>query len=196
MTKRNRKTGFTLMEIMVVIIVIAVLASVSGPMIGSIVDQGRTSATKSKIDALKKALIAYQSDVGRLPFDGKASCKSYKTAYDNASGTILSYLDAENNVLTTNQDLYGGNIKNYDKKWKGPYMDSDPSDFMFDAWGNPIRYVAEGKNLFLWSTGPDSEDADDDYATNAEEVYKMLSNKEKTVKSIIVSVKKFKRRLK
>jgi prepilin-type N-terminal cleavage/methylation domain-containing protein len=49
------KSGFTLMEIMVVIIVIAVLASVAGPMIGSITDQGRASATKSKINSLKSA---------------------------------------------------------------------------------------------------------------------------------------------
>jgi prepilin-type N-terminal cleavage/methylation domain-containing protein len=64
------RAGFTLMEIMVVIIVIAVLASVAGPMIGSITDQGRASATKSKMSALKSAMLAYQSDVGRLPFSG------------------------------------------------------------------------------------------------------------------------------
>ena len=72
----KRKSGFTLVEIMVVIIVIAVLASVAGPMIGSITDQGRASATKSKMSSLKSALLAYQSDVGRLPYVGDNSRKA------------------------------------------------------------------------------------------------------------------------
>jgi len=58
------------MEIMVVIIVIAVLASVAGPMIGSITDQGRSSATKANLSSLKSALLAFQRDVGKMPVCG------------------------------------------------------------------------------------------------------------------------------
>ena len=147
---KNRKSGFTLMEIMVVIIVIAVLASVAGPMIGSITDQGRASATKSKMSSLKSALLAYQGDVGRFPFGGTSS--KVQTAYDDTK--LLCSESDEYNVLLCNEDLCGtkggfsagSGISHYEKKWKGPYMDSEANDFMVDAWGKPIRYICYNKN--------------------------------------------------
>ncbi len=145
------------MEIMVVIIVIAVLASVAGPMIRSITDQGRASATKSKLSALKSALLAYQSDVGRLPFCGVANKAGCKANYVGASNTLLGDSYAKNVLVN---DGIGNttaefNITNYNRRWNGPYMDSDPSDFMLDAWGTKIEYLADGTNVYLWSAGPD-----------------------------------------
>jgi len=156
-TKLNQ--GFTLMEIMVVIIVIAVLASVAGPMIGSITDQGRSSATKSKLSALKSAIMAYNSDIGRYPFNGSPTQTTTSALYnsDQLFGDTL-----ENNVLTSNtfgaaangNALFG--VTNYvNKKWKGPYMDSDPSDFMFDSWGTKIRYYHYNKGIWLHAAGAD-----------------------------------------
>lgn len=150
----KKQSGFTLMEIMVVIIVIAVLASVAGPMIGSITDQGRASATKSKMSALKSAMLAYQSDTGRLPFAGAPKCAGCKAAYCLA--TVLGDT-VDKNVLVCDALGTAGNfnfgIANYNRKWKGPYMDSDPADFMYDAWGQPFRYIAHKSNIYLWSSG-------------------------------------------
>ncbi|KAF1080009.1 MAG: hypothetical protein GQF41_3685 [Candidatus Rifleibacterium amylolyticum] len=154
---KNRRSGFTLMEIMVVIIVIAVLASVAGPMIGSITDQGRASATKSKISALKSALLTYNSDVGRFPFCGPASKVTCAAAYDGADVDLLSVTIACSVLVNDeigNTNL-GFNITNYNRRWKGPYMDSDPSDYMMDSWGTKITYKAYKNNIYLWSGGPD-----------------------------------------
>ncbi len=141
------------MEIMVVIIVIAVLASVAGPMIGSITDQGRASATKSKISALKSAMLAYQSDVGRLPFKGLPNAATTVAAY--CSNHVLTD-SQDSNVLVSDCNAQISGITNYNRKWKGPYMDSDPTDFMYDAWGNKLNYIAAGNNIYLQSSGPDS----------------------------------------
>ena len=144
------RAGFTLMEIMVVIIVIAVLASVAGPMIGSITDQGRASATKSKLSSLKSALISYNNDVGRFPYIGASTNVSASAAYNGTNASFMSD-DATQNVLVTNDAMPFST--NYQRRWKGPYMDSDPKDFMYDGWGNKIDYFATGKNLYLRSSG-------------------------------------------
>lgn len=151
---KSTRSGFTLMEIMVVIIVIAVLASVAGPMIGSITDQGRASATKSKMSALKSAMLAYQSDVGRLPFAGLPAKGKEAAAYDQ--NTVLGD-SVGTNVLVNDSEMPANSfgIKNYARRWKGPYMDSDPSDFMYDAWGVQINYYAYKNNVNLWSAGAD-----------------------------------------
>ncbi len=186
----KRKSGFTLMEIMVVIIVIAVLASVAGPMIGSITDQGRASATKSKLSSLKSALLAYQTDVGRLPHLGCA-----KKAGNYCQDLLLSNETEDNNVLYSNSDAGytadagGGKAPgNYSRRWKGPYMDSDPSDFMMDAWGNKIKYVAQNRNVYLWSRGPDG----DFYSSGVESAFKDQTNAQKECDDIVVSVARLK----
>ncbi|MCK9456715.1 MAG: prepilin-type N-terminal cleavage/methylation domain-containing protein [Candidatus Riflebacteria bacterium] len=166
----DNRSGFTLMEIMVVVVIIAVLASVAGPMIGDIINQGKASATRSKMSSLKSAIVTYKNDVGRYPFYGDKKQISNANAYDAA--LVLSGDNIENNVLVRANALVGagdtreGDAENgywstfYGKggrKWKGPYMDSDPADFMTDSWGTPIKYHAFDHSLILWSAGPDGE---------------------------------------
>ncbi len=189
----HSKHGFTLMEIMVVIIVIAVLASVGSSMINTFVDQSKTTATKQKLDTLKKALLAYQADVGRMPHSGmnvSLKCSSYEAAYNGACDDgILSYNNEELNVLLS-PNLLPNKLK---KRWKGPYMDSDPTDFMYDAWLNPIHYVASNKNLYLWSYGTEPYEKDD---ADPEKVFQKLQDQDDYIDDVIVSVKRFKKKLK
>ena len=180
----KKKSGFTLMEIMIVIIVIAVLASVAGPMIGNITDQGRASATKSKLSNLKSALISYQGDVGRFPATNakpgnlSAFCQS----------DILCSENEDLNVLVCNDNKV--RVKNYKRKWKGPYMDSDPTDFMYDSWGNAIVYIRHNKNLYLWSSGPNGEFF---CSSNADYAFKQQTNEDnEECDDILISVAKFK----
>lgn len=157
------RQGFTLMEIMVVIIVIAVLASVAGPMVSSITDQGRSSATKSKLSSLKSAILAYNGDVGRYPFWGNADQVGTPNLYNMDNNLFGDGLN--NNILTNGNygtgiiDLTGKvfNIAKYStQKWKGPYMDSDPLDFMYDSWGVRIRYYHYKNGIWLHAAGPDA----------------------------------------
>lgn len=166
----DNRSGFTLMEIMVVVVIIAVLASVAGPMIGDIINQGKASATRSKMSSLKSAIVTYKNDVGRYPFVGDKNKVSSKSAYcadavlaDNVANNVL--VNQEVNLGVTSE-ARGGDAENgywttfYGKggrKWKGPYMDSDPADFMTDSWGTKIRYHAFDHSLILWSAGPDGE---------------------------------------
>lgn len=164
----NNRFGFTLMEIMVVVVIIAVLASVAGPMIGDLVNQGKISATKSNLSALKSALISYKNDVGRFPFHGLASesrflanyCISLVLAANSVNNVLVNIetpisSDGINDDDTENKFAKGYGVKG--RKWKGPYMDSPPEEFMVDAWGTGLRYIACGHSLILQSAGPDGE---------------------------------------
>ncbi len=196
----NSRYGFTLMEIMVVIIVIAVLASVGSSMLTTLVNQSKTSATKSKLDTLKKALIAYQADVGRMPHAGtNMKCSKYESAYNTASTNFLSYDDEDKNVLLSSAPL--SIFPTLQKRWKGPYIDSDPTDFMYDAWLNPIHYVANKKSIYLWSYGSGDSGEFLDESTpgpdlsNPEDVLKKLQEQDTYFDDVIVAVKRFKKTL-
>ena len=191
----NGRHGFTLMEIMVVIIVIAVLASVGSSMINTFVNQSKTTSTKQRIDVLRKALLNYQADVGRMPHAGSSlKCSRYESAYNTATNDFLSYNDEDKNVLLSPEPLNA--FPTLKRRWKGPYIDSDPSDFMFDAWLNPIHYVAKGKNLYLWSYGS-QEGETGEYQPDGEpeDVLKRLQDQDDYIDDVIVSIKRFKRTL-
>ncbi len=146
------------MEIMVVIIVIAVLASVSGPMIAGIVDQGKVTATKAAMQAVKTGLIRYSNDLGKFPFCGTNA--SLGSAYNTAGVSALGTTIDTNCLVTNSSGLLNLNMPNwlYQKRWSGPYMDTDPAEFMIDPWESKILYQHGNKGIWLHSYGPDGMD--------------------------------------
>jgi general secretion pathway protein G len=65
--KRQRENGFTLLELLVVMVIIGLLASFVAPRYFSQVGKSQVKAAKAQIDALDKALEQFRIDVGRLP---------------------------------------------------------------------------------------------------------------------------------
>lgn len=67
MKSRMIRRGFSLMELLLVIVIIAILAGVVAPMIFSRSDDARVSAAKADIEAIKKAVGMFRIDNGRFP---------------------------------------------------------------------------------------------------------------------------------
>lgn len=63
----DRQAGFTLLELLVVMVIIGLLAGYVGPKYFAQVGKSETKAAKAQIDALEKALDQYRLDVGRYP---------------------------------------------------------------------------------------------------------------------------------
>lgn len=64
---RRRGAGFTLLEMMLVVLIIGMLATVSVVAIGSRLNSARESTTKVKLSELKTALLSYQMDYAAYP---------------------------------------------------------------------------------------------------------------------------------
>ena len=59
--------GFTLLELLVVIVIIGLLAGYVGPKYFAQEGKAKTKVAKAQIDGLEKALDAYRIDIGRYP---------------------------------------------------------------------------------------------------------------------------------
>src|SRR5215510_1077046 len=65
--KQTKRRGFTLIEILVVIVVIAILATLVAPNVFQHVGTAKTTTAKSQIEMMSSALDAYRLDTGSYP---------------------------------------------------------------------------------------------------------------------------------
>ncbi|MGI4719890.1 MAG: type II secretion system major pseudopilin GspG [Janthinobacterium lividum] len=63
----TRQTGFTLLELLVVIVIIGLLAAYVGPKYFSQLGKSEVTVARAQIDAFDKSLDTYRLDVGRYP---------------------------------------------------------------------------------------------------------------------------------
>jgi general secretion pathway protein G len=59
--------GFTLLELLVVVLIIGLLTGIVGPRFMGQVSRSEVATAKAQLDAFSKALQAYRIDVGRFP---------------------------------------------------------------------------------------------------------------------------------
>lgn len=63
----NTKSGFTLIEILLVVVIIGILAAVAVPRLGGRVKQAQIAAAQSDVDSIGMALRLYEVDNGSYP---------------------------------------------------------------------------------------------------------------------------------
>ena len=125
---RERKTieaagraGFTLIEILLVVVIIGILAAVAVPRLGGRVKQSQVAAAKASIEAIGTALRLYELDNGDYP----SSLQGLITNPGGAQNWRGPYLEKANlNDPWGNAFVYSSpgshNPHSYDLKSMGP----------------------------------------------------------------------------
>ncbi len=140
---RTNKSGFTLIEIMLVVIIIGILAAMVIPNLSGRSDQAKVSTVKADIEAnISAALDMYEIDNGSYP----TTEQGLSALFNKPSSAPIP------------------------ENWRGPYIKRKKS--FTDPWGKPYNYVAPGthntESYDLSSYGPDGVSSSDDI-TNWEE---------------------------
>ncbi len=137
----RRRRGFTLIEIMAVVLIMGLLAGIVGVAIFGQIDKARVTQTGAQIKQIESALAFYQMDNGRFP----------------TSEQGLQALVAKPNIAPEPRSYRPGG-----------YLQS--GSVPVDAWGNEFQYEAPGQlnpgSFDIWSLGadgaPGGADADAD----------------------------------
>jgi general secretion pathway protein G len=86
-----RSAGFTLLELLVVMVIIGLLAGIVAPRYFAQVGKSQVKAVKAQVDGLDKALEQYRIDVGHLPTNeqGLAALQLQPSGEQNWAGPYL-----------------------------------------------------------------------------------------------------------
>lgn len=127
--KHSKSKGFTLLEMLVVLVILGLLMGLVGPRMFGKVDSSKVKTAQTQIKMIRGALETYRLDMGNFPDDKIA----------------LKYLYAK----PTEAGLAS--------RWQGPYLDDevplDPwgNSYLFSTRGR------EGQPFALYSLGADGQ---------------------------------------
>ncbi|MBY0241072.1 MAG: type II secretion system major pseudopilin GspG [Burkholderiaceae bacterium] len=131
----RRTLGFTLLELLVVIVIIGLLAAYVGPKYFSQLGKSEVTVAKAQIEAFEKSLDTYRLDVGRYP-----------TAEEGLNALLVAPATAG-------------------AKWNGPYLKKGvPPDpwgrvYLYRAPGTKAEYeiVSLGKDGQVGGEGDNAD---------------------------------------
>lgn len=148
-------TGFTLMELVMVIMLVGILAVVAVPNLIDFGSDARTAVTRDEMLTIKRAILGDSRVAvkGAIVFAG----------YEADMGALPSKLED----LVKNPGT-GDTTQDYNplkrSGWRGPYVDnSTVSDYSSDAWDTAYVYSSASRLIRSWGEdGADDTGGDDD----------------------------------
>jgi len=108
-TRKKREKGFTLVEIMVVVVIIGLLAGLVGPKIFNRLERAKVETAKSQMNSIKTTLATYRLDVGRYPDSLECLINQCGEGWDGP------YLDGEQIPLDPWKDNYNYDVQDSGK---------------------------------------------------------------------------------
>ena len=125
-TRLEKSAGFTLIELMVVLVILGLLAGLVGPRLFGRIDQSKVQTAQTQIKMLRGALQVYRLDVGRYPTTAQGLAALMRAPQKVASFWSGPYLEDELPL----------------DPWRTPYQYESPVDNL--------------QGFALWSLGADS----------------------------------------
>jgi general secretion pathway protein G len=133
---QSNSTGFTLLELLVVVAIIGLLAAFVGPKVLSNLGKSETTVARAQMEAFVKALDIYRIDVGRYP-DSQQGLAALVTAPANEPKWRGPYLA---NAVPNDP-------------WGRPYIYSSPGairEFEIQSYGKDGVTGGDGENADIF----------------------------------------------
>ena len=161
---RQRRHGFTLTELLIVMAILVLLVSLVGPRLLGSKEKADINTTKTQIGMFKSSLERYALDMNRFPSTEQGLKALVSAPAADSVGGEESFNEGVEDDFALEEDgeesSGGGNTN-----WSGPYVKTEK--LPKDPWGNSYRYQFPPTHNKLnepdiWSLGPDGKENTED----------------------------------
>lgn len=169
---RQERGGFTLLELLTVVTIIAILAGLMIPVIGAVKKKAKITETRSRIDTLATAMRAYKDDTTEYPVeddvDNPTESFYYQLIYRGMNApyvvkTIPHHV-ASTTSLRVKDSWWNAAKANHIRYFRGPQRNAFTSEADFKTNGLAL-FFGNDMTFNLWSFGPNMVDDSSDAAT-------------------------------
>lgn len=129
------RRGFTLGEVLVTVALIAVLAAVVLPAVGSQITKGDLGRVSSDLLTMRSAIEQFISDVRRYP-NSVGQLTNKPAAATGTSGFLIANATCPSPAVFTTAQQYSAQEV---ARWRGPYLNKDSAAAIVTGYSQSIR---------------------------------------------------------
>jgi general secretion pathway protein G len=151
---QKSKSGFTIVELLIVIVVIGVLAAITIVAYNGIQDRARSSTLQNDLVNAKKKLLLYQTEQGKFPSTfaliGNVGISASKSVYDTTGNNFYYCYNTTNDQFglaartISNTAAYQITSSSSLQKLSGVSGDTVCQAIGLTAWNDPNGYISNG----------------------------------------------------
>ena len=173
MDGNRRKLGFTLVELLAVIVIIAILLSMAVPGVNRVINSARGAQARTEVKSIETAVLAYYNEYGRFPHPADDDV-SYGELGETPNMELMNVLRAvegdgnpghrrnarrilflevsERSLTPPGETEPDGN---YRDPWGNQYEITIDADFNGHCENVPTYGTVENRRVVVWSHGRD-----------------------------------------
>ena len=142
MLKAGRSVaGFTLVELVIIIVVLGILASFAIPKYIDFLNESKITATKSEMATIKRAIVGN----AQLTSGGQYTDIGFLGNIGSPPANLVDLVRKPDSLAAYNSLSRLG--------WHGPYLDSSNGDYLRDAWGSNYVYNPAARTITSVGSG-------------------------------------------
>ncbi len=130
-----RSAGFTLVELVIIIVILGIVAAVAVPRFADMADSSRRTATLQEMQSLRRAIVGNPDVVA----GGQLIDRGFEGDVGKPPDRLEDLVSRPDSIAPYDPVIRGG--------WNGPYIDGTAASYLNDSWDQTYGYDPAARRI-------------------------------------------------